>query len=194
MRNTLPVHVVLAWLVYTAVFRGAKDTPGVAAQHTRRIDAGRAHHERHPGIGQHQHEEARYLIGKGIEVEIIPGITSAIAAAESFGIPLTIKNWISSVAILTGRKKDITAKIDAPSCGTLIYLMAVANIANVVKALRRSKRNEDTPCAFIEKASRKDSRIVYATIKTIEGKARKFNVRPPAVLVVGEVVKRGKRI
>jgi len=72
--------------------------------------------------------------------------------------------------------------------------MAVANIANVVKALRRSKRKENTPCAFIEKASRKDSRIVYATIKTIEEKVRKFNVQPPAVLVVGEVVKRGKRI
>ncbi len=147
-----------------------------------------------PFIFSRGHEEARYLIGKGVEVEVIPGITSAIAAAESFGIPLTIKNRISSVAILTGRKKDLKAKIDAPSCGTLIYLMAVANIANVVKALRRSKRSEDTPCAFIEKASRKDSRIVYATIKTVERKARKFNIRPPAVLIVGEVVKRGKRI
>lgn len=147
-----------------------------------------------PFIFSRGHEEARYLTGKGIEVEVIPGITSAIAAAESFGIPLTIKNRISSVAILTGRKRDIKAKIDAPSCGTLIYLMAVANIANVVKALRRSRRGENTPCAFIEKATRKDSRIVYATIKTIEEKARKFNVQPPAVLVVGQVVKRGKRI
>ncbi|MFH1519431.1 MAG: SAM-dependent methyltransferase, partial [Candidatus Omnitrophota bacterium] len=126
-------------------------------------------------------------------VEVIPGITSAIAAAESFGIPLTIKNRISSVAILTGRKKDIKAKIDAPDCGTLIYLMAVANIANVVKALRRSKRSEDTPCAFIERATSKDSRIICATIRTIEREAQKFRIKPPAVLIVGEVVRRGRR-
>lgn len=146
-----------------------------------------------PFVFSRGYEEAKYLINKGIEVEVIPGITSALAAAESFGIPLTIKNKISSVAILTGRKKDIKAKIDAPTCETLIYLMAVANIANVVKALRRSKRKENTPCAFIEKATRRDSRIVYGTIKTIEKKVIQNNIRPPAVLIVGEVVKRGKR-
>ena len=95
-----------------------------------------------PFIFSRGYEEARYISNKGVEFEVIPGITSAIAAPESFNIPLTIKNEISSVAILTGRKKDLNADIDAPSCATLIYLMAVGNIKNVVKALRKSKRNE----------------------------------------------------
>ncbi|MFC1479957.1 uroporphyrinogen-III C-methyltransferase [Candidatus Omnitrophota bacterium] len=133
-------------------------------------------------------EEARYLKKRGIAIEVIPGITSAFAGPLSFGIPLTVKNRIQSVAMIAGRKKDINAQIEAPQCGTLVYLMAVANIANVVKALRKSGRSEDTPCAFIEKATRKDERITLATIHTIEKEARRSRVKPPAVLIVGEAV------
>ena len=66
--------------------------------------------------------------------------------------------------------------------------MGVANIANVVKALRKSGRKDGAPCAFVEKATCKDARVVSATIGTIEEKVRTEGVRPPAVLVVGEVV------
>ena len=140
-------------------------------------------------------EEAKYLSLKGIEVEVVPGITSAIGAPESFGIPLTVKDRIQSVAIVTGRKKSPAALIDAPKCGTVVYLMAVANIKNVVKALLKSGRSKATPCAFIEKGTRKDSRITEATIGTIEKKAAARKVKPPAVLIVGEAVKlRNRRI
>lgn len=145
-----------------------------------------------PFIFSRGYEESNYLSEKGIDVEVIPGITSAIAGPESFGIPLTKKGKISSVAILTGRKKNPKAVIDAPACGTLIYLMAVANIANVVKTLRKSGRSTEVPCAFIERATRKDARIVYATIGTIEDEARLAKVKPPAVLIVGEVISYGK--
>ena len=137
-------------------------------------------------------EEARYLKKKGVQVEVIPGITSAIAGPENFGIPLTVKNKISSVAIITGRKKDINAKIEAPKCGTLVYLMAVGNISNVVKALRKNRWSEKTPCAFIERATRKDTRIIRATIATIEKEAQRARIKPPAVLVIGEVINYGK--
>ncbi|MFH1305766.1 MAG: uroporphyrinogen-III C-methyltransferase [Candidatus Omnitrophota bacterium] len=138
-------------------------------------------------------EEAEYLSMKDVDFEVIPGITSAIAAPESFGVPLTVKNRVSSVAIVAGRKKDINAEIEVPPCGTLIYLMAVANIARVVKALRASGKNENTPCAFIEKATRKDERIVWATIGTIEEKTEKAGIKPPAVLIVGETVKQMRK-
>ncbi len=141
-----------------------------------------------PFIFSRGYEEARFLADKGIEFEVIPGITSAIAGPESHGIPLTIKNRVSSVAILTGRKKDINADIDAPDCQTLVYLMGVKNIKNIVKALRRSKRKETTPCAFIEKATQKDSRIIRGTIATIEEEAKRSNIKPPAVLIVGETL------
>jgi uroporphyrin-III C-methyltransferase len=133
-------------------------------------------------------EEARYLLSKGVEVEVVPGITSAIAAPESFGIPLTIKNKLQSFAVLTGRKENIRAGIDAPSCDTLVYLMGVANIANIVKALRKSGRPDSTPCAFIERATTRTARITKATIGTIASEAKKRKIKPPAVLVVGEVV------
>ncbi len=144
-----------------------------------------------PFIFSRGYDEKKYLKERGIDVEVIPGITSAIAGPESFGIPLTIKNRISSVAVLTGKKKDPNAAIEAPSCGTLVYLMAVANIANVLTALRKSGRNEDTPCAFIERATSADTRIVRGTIGSIESDAEKAKVSPPAVFVVGEVVNYG---
>ncbi|MFH1479399.1 MAG: uroporphyrinogen-III C-methyltransferase [Candidatus Omnitrophota bacterium] len=134
-------------------------------------------------------EEAKYLSDKNIGFEVIPGITSMIAGPESFGIPLTIKNKSQSVALLTGRKEDPDAEIDAPGCHTLVYAMGVANIRNIVKALRKSKRPDSTPCAFIERATTKKARVIKATIKTITREAIKQNVKPPAVLIVGEVVK-----
>lgn len=146
-----------------------------------------------PFIFSRGYEEANYLSQRGITVKVIPGITSAIAAPESFGIPLTKKGKISSVGIITGRKKDPHAVIDAPACDTLVYLMAVVNIANVVKALRKSGRRAEVPCAFIERATRKDARIVYATIGTIIDEVRRAKVKPPAVLIVGEVVNYGKQ-
>ncbi|MDP8258119.1 MAG: uroporphyrinogen-III C-methyltransferase [Candidatus Aadella gelida] len=133
-------------------------------------------------------EEARYLRSAGINVEVIPGITSAFAAPASFGIPLTVKNEIQSVAVITGRKSDKDAEIEAPGCGTLVYLMAVANISNVVKALRKSGRKDEVPCAFIEKATRPETRITVATIGTIEEKVKKEKIKPPAILIVGNVV------
>ena len=139
-------------------------------------------------------DEARYLSERGIRFEVIPGITSALSGPESAGIPLTIKNKISSVAILTGRKKDINAEIDAPVCQTLVYLMGVSNIANIVKALRKSGRKENEPCAFIENATRKEQRIIYGTIKTIEKKVFQYNIKSPAIFILGDVVRRRVRL
>ena len=138
-------------------------------------------------------EEALYLKKKGIDFEIIQGITSAFSAPESFGIPLTRKGRYSSVAVLTGRKSS-NDKLDAPKCDTLIYLMAVANISNVIKALRNSGREENTPCAFIERGTSKEERIVTGTIGNIISKVQKYQVRSPAVFIVGEVVRYGRKI
>lgn len=138
-------------------------------------------------------EEARYLNRRGVVYEVIPGITSALASPEANGIPLTIKNRISSVAILTGRKKDKFAPIDAPNCATLVYLMAVANLPRVVKALRSSGRRNTTPCAFIERATTGKSRFLPATLATIEKKSKAAGIKPPAVLIVGEVVNKRVR-
>ncbi|MBU2102382.1 MAG: uroporphyrinogen-III C-methyltransferase [Candidatus Omnitrophota bacterium] len=138
-------------------------------------------------------EEALYLQKRGIPFEIIPGITSAFAAPESFGVPLTKRGTISSVAVIAGRRSD-GKPIEAPACGTLIYLMAVGNIKNVVNAILKSGKNKTTSCAFIERGTTDKERIITGTLGTIVRKTNQRALRAPAVLVVGEVVKYGKRL
>ena len=138
-------------------------------------------------------EEVLYLKKKKIDFEIIPGITSAFSAPQSFGIPLTRRGKFSSVAVLTGRKSNC-ASIDAPACDTLIYLMAVGNINEVIRVILKSGRSKSTPCAFIERATTKEERIITGNLGNIAKRAKKFSVRAPAVFVVGEIVNYGKRI
>jgi uroporphyrin-III C-methyltransferase len=138
-------------------------------------------------------EEALYLKKKGVRFEIVPGITSAFAAPESFGIPLTRKGKLSSIAVLTGRRSD-KRPIDAPQCDTLVYLMAVENVENVVKAVLKSGRGINTPCAFIERGTLLGERIVLGNLGNIARKAREHKIRPPAVFIVGEIINYGKRI
>ncbi len=138
-------------------------------------------------------EEALYLKKRKINFEIIPGITSAFAAPESFGIPLTKKGKFSSLAVLTGKKSN-GEPLDAPHTDTLIYLMAVANIRNVVKRILASGRIKLTPCAFIERGTTKNERIITGVLGNIVERAQKYSVSSPAVFIVGEVVKLGKEI
>ena len=138
-------------------------------------------------------EEALFLKKHGIPFEIVQGVTSAFAAPESFGIPLTRKGKYASVAVLTGRKSNGEA-LDAPNCDTLIYLMAVANVKNVIKAILKSGRDKKTPCVFIERGTTEGERIVVGQLSNIAQRAEKYSVKAPAVLVVGPVVSYGKRI
>lgn len=138
-------------------------------------------------------EEALYLKKKKIDFEIIPGITSAFAAPQSFGIPLTRRGRFSSVAVLTGRKSNGEA-IDAPDCDTLVYLMAVGNIQRVVKAILDSGKPKGTSCAFIERATTDRERIVTGSLANIAERASSYAVKSPAVFIVGKVVDYGKRI
>lgn len=138
-------------------------------------------------------EEALYLRKKGVGFEIIPGVTSAFAAPQSFGIPLTRKGKFSSVGVLTGRKSN-GKRLDAPACDTLIYLMAVGNISNVVKAVLKSGRSKDTACALIERGTTLDERVVTGKLGDIIKKASAAGIKAPAVFIVGEVVRYGRRI
>jgi len=138
-------------------------------------------------------EEVLFLKRKGVEFEVIQGITSAFGAPASFGIPLTRRGVLSSIAVLTGRKSS-GEPLDAPKCDTLIYLMAVKEVRKVVKTLLDAGRKKNTACAFIEKGTTKHERIVSGTLLDISEKAEEFCVRPPAVLIVGDVVGYAKKI
>ena len=140
-------------------------------------------------------EELEVLRDQGILVEVVPGITSAIAVPASVGIPLTHRRYASSVTILTGHEdpgKPGPAhdwKVLAASKGTIVILMGVKNLPMIADALLFHGKAPSTPVAVIERGLRHDQRVTIAPLAKISDVARKAGVKPPAVIVIGDVVR-----
>ena len=140
-------------------------------------------------------EEAQVLSGAGIRFEVVPGVSSSVAAPAYAGIPLTHRLYSSSFAVIPGYE-DTTKEesaIDwsklATGVGTLVFLMAVKNIDVLSKKLIENGRSPDTPVAVIRWGTRPDQRTLVGTLKDIAGLVKERDIRPPAVTVVGDVVK-----
>ncbi|MDK2975212.1 MAG: uroporphyrin-III C-methyltransferase [Methanofollis sp.] len=139
-------------------------------------------------------EELESLRAAGIEVAVVPGISSAIAVPEAVGIPVTHRRFASQVTILTGHEdptKGASAldwELLGRSRGTIVVLMGVKNLPKIASALVENGRRPDTPVAVIERGMRPDQRVTVGTLGDIAGIARAENVRPPAVIVIGDVV------
>ena len=145
-------------------------------------------------------EEAEVLSNEGIEFEVVPGISSAIAAPAYAGIPLTHREYSSSLAIVPGYE-DVTKKessIDwsrlATGVGTIVFLMAVKNIDQVCKNLIENGRKSDTPVAVIRWGTRADQTTIVGDLSTIPDLVKENEIKPPAVMVVGEVVRLRERL
>jgi uroporphyrinogen III methyltransferase/synthase len=140
-------------------------------------------------------EEAEALAKEGIEFEIVPGVSSAIAAPAYAGIPLTHRLYSSSFAVIPGyedpSKKE--SAIDWPrlatGVGTLVFLMAVKNVDQIAQKLIDNGRSPETPVAVIRWGTRPDQTTVIGTLSTIGDLLKERDIKPPAVMVVGEVVK-----
>lgn len=140
-------------------------------------------------------EEAEVLAKEGIEFEVVPGISSAIAAPAYAGIPLTHRSYSSSLAIVPGYE-DVTKKessIDwarlATGVGTIVFLMTVKNISMVCQRLIENGRSPDTPVAVIRWGTRSDQNTLVGNLRSIPDLVKENEIKPPAVMVVGEVVK-----
>ncbi|MBW2182560.1 MAG: uroporphyrinogen-III C-methyltransferase [Deltaproteobacteria bacterium] len=140
-------------------------------------------------------EEVEALARHGIPFEVVPGVTSAVAAPAYAGIPLTHRGLASSVALVTGHEdpaKEFPAvdfKKIAQSVNTVVCLMGVGNIDSIIKQVKESGRSLATPVAVVEKGTCSDQRVIEGTLRDILPKTRKARLRPPAVIVVGEVTK-----
>jgi len=140
-------------------------------------------------------EEAEELIGAGIEIEVVPGITSAIAAPAYAGIPVTHRDHASSVTFITGHegehKDDEVLEWDllARLSGTLVILMGVGGLERNTSRLLESGKPPETPVAIIENGTRNDRRVITGTLGNITEIARVCNLKPPAIIVIGDVVK-----
>ncbi|VVB95123.1 S-adenosyl-L-methionine-dependent uroporphyrinogen III methyltransferase [uncultured archaeon] len=140
-------------------------------------------------------EEAQTLAEEGIEVEVVPGITSAIAVPAYAGIPVTHRDFASMVTFITGHEdptKEETAldwELLSRFEGTLVILMGVSMLERNVKELLKHGKSIDTPVAVIERGTRPDQRVTTGTLADIVELCRKRKVKAPAITVIGDVVK-----
>lgn len=134
-------------------------------------------------------EEAEFLMENGIKIEIVPGVTSGIAAPIYAGIALTHRDYSSELTIVTGRGKE-GALVDfsrVAKSKTLVILMGLLDIERITRQLIMSGRFKDEPVAVIRWGSLSCQQTVVGTLCDISGKVK--NLEPPAIIVVGEVVR-----
>jgi uroporphyrin-III C-methyltransferase len=144
-------------------------------------------------------EEAEALAENGIDFEVVPGVTSAIVAPAYAGIPLTHRNYASSVAIVTGHRagdgeRSVNWAGIAGSVDTIVILMGVESLESIANKLVEGGLNPNTPIAIIEQGTLKQQRIIVGKVDTIAKAAEEKNVKPPAVIVIGEVVNLGRKL
>ena len=139
-------------------------------------------------------EEAQMLLNHGVPYEVIPGVTSAIAAPAYAGIPITHRDHTSFVSFITGHedpsKKDTSMQWDvyAKSNATLVFLMGVKNLENIVKNLVDHGKPLDTPIALIRWGTTPRQQTVTGTLDTIVEKVKAADLKSPAIIIIGHVV------
>ena len=144
-------------------------------------------------------EEAEALVEKGIEFEVVPGVSSAVAAPMYAGIPLTHRDYAASVAIITGHRAGDAEKVInwakiAEAVDTMVILMGVESLQGITEKLIQGGLNPETPAAIIESGTLKNQRTIIAKIGTITKEAEQKQVKPPAVIVIGEVATLGRKL
>ncbi len=138
-------------------------------------------------------EEALLLKKNDIPFEIVPGVTSAISVPAYAGIPVTHRGLATSFAVVTGHEMADKSSIrwDKLSTGadTLIFLMGVANLAEITQKLIDNGRAANTPAAVIQNGTKAQQRVLITTVKDAAADVRREQITSPAIFIVGEVVK-----
>lgn len=139
-------------------------------------------------------EEAEALVDAGISFEVVPGVTSGVAAAAYAGIPLTHRDHTTAVAFVTGHEDPAKAEstIDWPALargvGTLVFFMGVGNLPKIVDRLVENGRDPSTPVALIRWGTTPKQVTVSGTLADIVERVRAAGLKAPAITVVGGVV------
>lgn len=137
-------------------------------------------------------EELEFLEKEQIPVEVIPGVSSAVAVPAYAGIPVTHRDYASSFHVITGHgRQGGDGRIDYHSLvrlgGTLIFLMGMARLGDIVKGLLDAGMERDMPAAIVENGTAAKQRQVISTLSEIEREARHAQIKAPVVIVVGRV-------
>lgn len=131
-------------------------------------------------------EERLACLAAGIDVEVVPGVTSAIAVPAAAGIPVTHRGLARSFTVVTGH--DLLPGLPTGSDHTLVVLMGINAIRDVVAVLLEQGRDPDCPAAIVERGCTPQQRVTVAPLAELAETAIRRGVRPPAVTVVGDVV------
>jgi uroporphyrinogen III methyltransferase/synthase len=139
-------------------------------------------------------EEAEALAGAGIQFEVVPGVSAAIAVPATAGIPVTHRRLSSSFAVVTGHEdgcKD-APRVDwahlATAVDTLVILMGQAALPRIVQALRAAGRPPGTPVALVRAGTTAAQQTITGTLATIVSLAAEARREPPVTIIVGDVV------
>ncbi len=139
-------------------------------------------------------EEALHLHRQGIAFEVIPGVTAGFAAAAYAGIPLTHRDFTTSLGLVTGHEDPAKkfSSLDweklATGVGTLVFYMGMANLELIAGELVAHGRSPQTPVAVVRWATTPRQQTLVGTLADIAAKVREQGFKPPAVIIVGEVV------
>lgn len=140
-------------------------------------------------------EEIEELCKYDIAFEVVPGVTSATAAATYAGVPITHREYTSSLAFVTGHE-DPTKETSnlawdkiSTGIGTIVFYMGIKNLPSIAENLIKNGRDPKTPVAVVRWASTPIQRSVVGTIETIAEVVKEAGITPPALVVVGDVVK-----
>jgi uroporphyrinogen III methyltransferase / synthase len=138
-------------------------------------------------------EEAEELVAAGVPIEVVPGISSAIAGPAYAGIPVTHRKHATSVTLVTGHEADegstgIKWSSLAQLDGTIVFMMGFANLSTICHKLMENGMPHDRGVAVISNGTRRDQRTVAGTLRNIELLVKMTKPPTPALIVVGDVV------
>lgn len=136
-------------------------------------------------------EEARACAAAGVPFEIVPGVTSGMAAAEYAGIYLTDRENASAVAFITGREAEgkTDSELDWSSLaafrGTLVFYMAMGTLSEITQRLIRQGKNGETPAAVVHQATLPQQRVVEGCLHDIAARCEQAQVAAPSIVILG---------
>lgn len=176
-------HTLSQWQINELIIKKAKEGKTVA-----RLKGG------DPFIFGRGGEEAEEIIQAGIDYEVVPGVTAGVAAAAYAGIPLTHRDFTTTVAFITGHEDPTKDESNiywdkiSTGIGTLVFYMGIGNLEPNMKRLIENGRSPDTPVALIRWGTTSQQETLVGTVADIAEKAKAANFKAPAITVVGGVV------
>ena len=145
-------------------------------------------------------EEAEFLRKHKVKYEIVPGITSGIGSAEYSGIPLTHRDYASSVVFVTGHEdaKKTEGVVDwkklAKAVDTIVIMMGLSRLEIISKKLISGGLDKNTPVAVIQNGTTDEHRLIKGTLSNILKKVNEAKIKPPTIIIVGKVVNLSDKI